>query len=140
MTSVADVALAAYEAEREAEAQRRAENARRRAEEDAAKDAATMAWVNDHPWLRRYLPDAKWVLIERRFPQETAVIRPMDDPDDLMIIVTRTHEGHVQLAQPGSDGTRARPWLVGATMCRDLGALGEAINDRRRKAQREDQP
>lgn len=133
--SVADAAIAAHEAEQVAEAARRAEIAQLRAAEDALKDATTLEWVKDHPWIRRYLPDAKWHLVDRRFPQETAVVSPLGEVDNIKIIVTRTNHDYIHLTVPhrrNRDG-----WLVGATLCRTLADLGREIEGRRRKARAE---
>lgn len=130
---VADAAIAAHKAEQVAEAARRAEIAQLRAAEDALKDVATLEWVKDHPWIKRYLPDAKWHLVDRRFPQETAVVSPLGEVDNIKIVVSRGHD-YVQLA---SQRRRERDgWLVGATLCRTLADLGREIEDRRRKALR----
>lgn len=131
---VAERAIAAHEAEQVAETARRTEIAARRAVEEAEKDAATLEWVKDHPWIERYLPDVKWHLVDRRFPQETAVVAPLGEVDDLKIIVTRGQPNYVNLARP--ERVARQGWLVGARMCRTLADLGRAIDDDRRAASR----
>lgn len=130
--TVRDQALRAYvERQLVLDAQRK-EHARIRAEEEAAADAECLAWVAEHPWIKLYLPDTTWVLLDRKFPQETAVVHPDGEPD-LRLIVTRTQPDHASLAADTATGRSPNQWLLDASRCRDLIDLGMELSDRTRR-------
>lgn len=127
---VARRAAHALEDKRQAEAARRAENDRIRREEEALLDAETMQWVRVHPWIRRYLPDVEWVLVDRRFPQVTAVVHPVGEPS-VKLVVSSGHDDYVLLARHADDGK----WLVGAHRCVDLADIGQYLAGRTRRVE-----
>jgi len=121
-----------------AEARRRQDEERqaaqqRRAAEEAAKDAETMEWVREHPWLVRYLSGVEWKLIDRVFPQATAVISPVSEPD-VQLIVSRDSPSYISLAveEPAMTVDPRRKWLVGSYHCATLAELGHHLDDRKR--------
>ena len=132
MSGVAEMAQAAYAREQRRLANIRAVRERERIEQEAASDEECLAWVSEHPWIVRHLPDVTWRLIDRRFPQETAVISPDGEPD-LCLIITRSHHDYVQLASATATGVPPRHWLLGASMIRNLEDIGAALADRRRR-------
>lgn len=90
MSKVADVALAAYW---DREQQREREREARRAihdEQEREKDAEALALVSRSP-LAEWFPGERWVLCDRKFQQDSAVVTPEEDADDgLWFRVTRT--------------------------------------------------
>lgn len=126
-----DAALAALRAE-QAEQNRQRELAQReRAERERAADEAALEMVRTHPWIAAYLPDVDWVLVTRRFPQNSACVHPSGDPD-LWLIVTDGLDDCVTYSYRRD----VKAPLVGSLSVRTLAALGQAIEDEARRARR----
>lgn len=124
-----DAALAALKAE-QAEQNRQRELAQRdRTERERAADEAALEMVRTHPWIAAHLPDVDWVLVTRRFPQNSACVHPSGDPD-LWLIVTEHHHDYVTYSYRRD----IKSPLVGSTSVRTLAALGQAIEDEARRA------
>ena len=138
MSIVADRALAAYADHQRQRDEERQERERIRKAEEAEADGRALAAAAAHPWIAANLPDVEWALVERRFPQSTYVISPVDDPA-LRIIVTLNHNDHCLLASELAPG-KPPAWLVGADRCYTLADLGDAIDRRRRRATSEASP
>lgn len=136
--SVAEMARAAWEAAEEARRQKQAEGDARRAAEEAAIDAVTLEMVYSHPWIVNNLPGVEFVLVDRRFPQCTAVVRPVDDGEPVLLIVTEGRS-YVQWAPPRNRPAREPMWLVGARQCDTLADVGCAIHDWQRQQEAEDE-
>lgn len=134
--NVREIALAAYQKDQAGRERQREELAERRRAEEAALDEATLAWVRDPKvsLLARWFPNETWVLVDRQFPQATAVVHPVDDPDLLLIITS----GHPYISVPPGSARSgsARQWLAGATSMQTLAQLGELITTRARSAAR----
>lgn len=121
-----DAALAALKAE-QAEQNRQRELAQRdRTERERAADEAALEMVRT---IAAHLPDVDWVLVTRRFPQNSACVHPSGDPD-LWLIVTEHHHDYVTYSYRRD----IKSPLVGSTSVRTLAALGQAIEDEARRA------
>ena len=136
--SVAEMARAAWEAAEEARRQKRAEDDARRAAESSALDAEMLEMVYGHDWIVNNLPGVEFVLVDRRFPQCTAVVRPVDDGEPVLLIVTEGRN-YVQWAPPRNRPSREPLWLVGARQCDTLADVGCAIHDWQRQQEAEDE-
>lgn len=93
--SVESVALAAFR-KREAEQKARwnAEHERRMRESEEL-DAQRMADVVMRSPLTEWFPGVQWVLVDRKFQSETAVVHPSGSPD-LFLMVTRVTIAEVE--------------------------------------------
>lgn len=122
--TVAEAALAALAARRDEQDAEREKRMAKRAAEDAAADRECLEWVTAHPWIMRYVPGRTWVLIDRRFPQATAVVHPEGEPE-MMLVVTRDHHDYVTVPRRGAD----KQWLVNGRRAMTLADVGQCIYD-----------
>lgn len=127
MGPITSAALAALERHRKEMRVERERLAAERAEREVIEDKETMAWVQEHPLCTEWLPGLTWQLVDRKFPQATAVIRCVEEPDILLIVSRDSAEVLVPRTRE-----RGGAWLVGAHRCRCLADLGQVLYDRSR--------
>lgn len=133
--SVRETALQAHREAEAAAKREREERAARHLAEEAEKDATVLAWVHDpqDSHLARLFPATRWTLIDRKFPQETAVVCPDDDPT-LLLIVSRSHlraslaPDPVPVERPGRNR-----WIVGSRPFETVAELGQLLVTRDRE-------